>query len=129
MRAIGDNLRHILATEMRHCNNSHCGHTEWMIKTYLRQSHECRTIVARIIGECFTTFSRHSCDIRETLARCSRDEIANIYDHRTPHDVLGNVVRQSRECRATVARQSRDGFARNANLEKINILASIETSD
>ena len=89
-----------------------------MIKTYLRQSHECRTIVARIIGECFTTFARHSCDIRETLARCSPDEIANIYYHRPPHDVLTNVVRLSH-----------DGFAKNDKPRKINILASIETSD
>ena len=83
-----------------------------MNKTYLRQSHECRTIVARIIGECFTTFARHSCDIRETLARCSPDEIASIYYHRPPHDVLTNVVRLSH-----------DGFARNDNPRKMNILA------
>ena len=92
-----------------------------MIKTYLRQSYECRTIVARIIGECFTTFARHSCDIRETLARCSPDKIASIYYHRPPHDVLTNVVRLSYDCRAKVVRLSRDGFARNVKPRKINI--------
>ena len=100
-----------------------------MIKTYLRQSHECRTIVARIIGECFTTFARHSCDIREALARCSPDEIANIHCHRPPHDVLTNIVRLSCDGRAKVVRLSHDGFARNDKPRKINILASIETSD
>ena len=87
-------------------------------KTYLRQSHECRTIVARIIGECFTTFARHS-----------HDEIANIYYHRPPHDVLTNVVRLSYDCRAKVVRLSHDDFARNDKPRKINFLASIETSD
>ena len=119
MRAIGDyletNLRHILATEMRHCNYFHIAVTP---NGCLRHICDSRTNVVRSSHESLANVSRHSCDIRETLARCSRDEIANIYDHRTPHDVLGNVVRQSRECRATVARQSRDGFARNANLEK-----------
>ena len=99
-----------------------------MNKTYLRQTHECRTIVARIVGECFTTFARHSCDIRETLARCSPDEIASIYYHRPPHDVLTNVVRLSCDCRAKVVQLSHDGFARNVP-RKRNILASIETSD
>ena len=46
--------------------------------------------VARIIGE--------------TLARCLPDEIANIYYYRPPHDVLTNVMRQSREGRAIVRR-------------------------
>ena len=41
-------------------------------------------------------------DILETFARCWPDEVANIYDHRLLHDVITNVVRQSR-----------DGFARN----------------
>ena len=86
-------------------------------------------IVAQIIGECLTTFARHSCDIRETLARCLPDEIANIYYHRLPHDVLTNIVRLSCDCRAKVVRLSHDGFARNDKPRKINILASIETSD
>ena len=94
-----------------------------MIKTYLRQSHECRTIVARIFGECFTTFAKDSCYIRETLARCSPDEIANIYYHRPPHDVLTNVVRLSYDCRTMVVRLSHDGFGRNDKPRKINILA------
>ena len=100
-----------------------------MNKTYLRQSHECRTIVARIIGGCFTTFARHSCDIRETLAGSSPDKIASIYYHRPPHDVLTNVVRLSCDCRAKVVRLSHDGFARNDKPRKMNILASTETSD
>ena len=100
-----------------------------MNKTYLRQSHACRTIVARIIGECFTTFARHSCNIRETLARCSPDEIASIYCHRPPHDVLTNVVRLSCDCRAKVVRLSHDGFARNDKPRKINTPTSIGTSD
>ena len=71
---------------------------------------------------------RHSCDIRETLARCLPDEITNIYYHRPPHDVLTNVVRLSCDCRSKVVQLSHDGFGRNDKPRKINILASIETS-
>ena len=88
----------------------------------MRQSHECRTIVARIIGECFKKFARHSCDIRETLARCSPDEVGKIYYHRQPDDVLTF-------CRAKVVRLSHDDFARNDKQRKINTQASIGTSD
>ena len=73
--------------------------------------------------------SRHSCDIRETLARYLPDEIENIYYHRPPQYVLTNVVRLSCDCRAKVVRLSHGGFARNDKPRKINILASIETSD
>ena len=99
---------------------SHCCHPKWVIKTHLQQSHECRTLIVGIIGECCTTFSRHSCNIRKTLALCSPDKIANIYYHQTPHDVLTN---------AKVVQKSHDGLARNDKPSKINILASIETSD
>ena len=99
-----------------------------MNKTYLRQSHECR-------ANHWRTFH----DIRETHARSSPDEIASIYYHRAPHDVLtnvvpphdvlANVVRLSCDCRANVVRLSHDGFARNDKPRKMNILASTETSD
>ena len=39
------------------------------------------------------------------------------------------VVRLSCDCRAKVVRLSHDGFARNDKPRKMNILASIETSD
>ena len=79
--------------------------------------------------DCRTNHWRMFHDIRETLARCSPDEIANIYYHRAPHDVLTNVVRLSCDCRVKVVRLSHDGFASNDKLRIINILASIETSD
>ena len=74
--------------------------------------------------DCRTNHWRIFHDMRETLARCSPDEIANIYYHRTPHD-----VRLSCDCRAKVVRLYHDGFTRNDKPRKINILASIETSD
>ena len=80
--------------------------------------------MVRLSHESLANVSRHSRDIRETLARCSPDEIANIYYHRPPHNVL-----MSCECRAKVVRLSHDGFARNDKPRKIKILASIETSD
>ena len=81
---------------------------------------DCRTNHWRM----FTTFVRHLRDIRETLARCSPDEIASIYYHQPPHDVLTSC-----DCRAKVVRLSHDGFARNDKPRKMNVLASIETSD
>lgn len=134
MRQLATILRHTFATENATLRPfSHSGHTEWVIKTYLRQSHECRTIIARIIGElelefatsshtCCTTFARQSRDIRETLARCSHNEIANIYHQRPSHDVLANVVRLSLEGRTIVARWFCEKMI---NQEKINILAII----
>ena len=44
-------------------------------------------------------------------------------------DRLTKVVRLSCDCRAKVVRLSHYGFARNDKPRKINILASIETSD
>ena len=114
MRQLATILRHIFATENATLRPfSHSGHTEWVIKTYLRQSYECCTIIARIIGKlelgfatsshtCCTTFARYS--RRETLVRCSQNEIASIYHQRPSHEVLANVVRLSLEGRITVAR-------------------------
>ena len=71
---------------------------------------------------CCTTFARQSRDIRETLTRCSHNEIANIYHQRPSHDVLANVVRLSLEGRTIVARWF---WEKMTNQEKINILATI----
>ena len=92
-------------------------------------SYDCRTNHWRMFHDIRATFVQHSCDIRETLAQCLPDEIASIYYHRPPHDVLTNVVRLSCDCRAKVLRLSHDGFARNDKPRKMNILASIETLD
>ena len=130
MRQVATILRHIFA---RLRPLLHSGHTEWVIKTYLRQSHECRTIIAWIIGElelefttsshtCCTTFARQPRDIRETLARCSHNELANIYHQGPSHDVFANVVRLSLEGRTIVARRFSEKMI---NQEKINILAII----
>ena len=128
MRAIYDyfetNLRHVLATEIRHCNHNHIAVTP---NRWIRHICDSRTNVVRLSHESLANVSRHSRDIRETLARCSHDEIASIYYHRPPHDVLKNVVRLSCDCRAKVVRLSHDGFARNDKPRNINILASIET--
>ena len=82
-----------------------------------------------MLYDCRTNHWRMFRDIRETLARCSLDDIASIYYHRPPHDVLTNVVRLSCDSRAKVVRLSHDGFARNGKARKMNILASIEASD
>ena len=107
MRQLATILRHIFATENATLRPfSHSGHTEWVIKT-------CCTIITRIIGKlelgfassshtCCTTFARYS--RRETLVRCSQNEIASIYHQRPSHEVLANVVRLSLEGRITVAR-------------------------
>ena len=79
--------------------------------------------------DCHTNHWRMFHDIRATFARHSHDEIASIYYHRPPYDVLENVVRMSCDCRAKVVRLPHDGFARNDKPRKINILAIIETSD
>ena len=79
--------------------------------------------------DCRTNHWRMFHDIRETLARCSPDEIANNHYHRPPYDVITNVVRLSCDFHAKVVRLSHNGFARNGEPRKINILASIETSD
>ena len=130
MRAIYDYLetylRHVLATEIRHCNHNHIAVTS---NRRIRHICDSRTNVVRLSHESLANVSQHSCDIRETLARCSPDEIASIYYNRPPKDVLTNVVRLSCDCRAKVVRLSHDGFARNDKPRKINILASIETSD
>ena len=79
-----------------------------MIKTYLRQSHECRTIIARIIGELELEFAHvapHSRDIRETLTRCSPDEIANIDYQQPPHERRATVARISCNSRTIVLRE------------------------
>ena len=114
MRAIYDyfetNLRHVLATEIRHCNHDHIAVTP---NRWIRHICDKRTNVVRLSHESLANVSRHSRDIRATLARCSPDEIASIYYHRPPHDVLTNVVRLSCDCRAKVVRLSHDGFARN----------------
>ena len=70
-------------------------------------SYDCRTNHWRMFHDIRATFARHSHDVRPS-----------IYYHRPPHDVLTKVVRLSH-----------DGFARNDIPRKINILASIETSD
>ena len=44
-------------------------------------------------------------------------------------DRLTTLSRTSCDCRAKVEQLSHDGFARNDKPRKINILASIETSD
>ena len=129
MRAIRDyfetNLRHVLATEIRQCKHNHIAVTP---KGWLRHICDSRTNVVRLSHELLANVSRHSYDIRETFARRSPDEIASIYYHRPPHDVLTNVVRLSCDCRAKVVRLSHDSFARNDKPRKINILASTETS-
>ena len=89
-------------------------------KTYLPQSHKCRTIIAWIIGELCTTFSRHWCDIRQTLARCLPNEIADIYYHRPPQDILTNVVWQSHE-----RRYFRDENSQPFSIRKICCLTPI----
>ena len=99
MRATGDILRHMFAP---------CDHF------YIADTHICvsRTNVARLSHQSLanssstycTAFARQSCDIRETLARCSQNDIAHTYHQRPSHTVLANVVRLSLKARALVAR-------------------------
>ena len=88
------------------------------IKKYLRQSHKCRTIVARIIGHIHAAFPRHSHDVRPIKLRTF-----------ITIDRLTTFSRTSCDCCVKVVRESHDGFARNDKSRKINILVSIETSD
>ena len=74
MRAIGDyfetNLRHVLATEMRHCNHFHIAVTP---NGWLRHICDSRTNVVRLSHEFLANVARHSRDIHATFGRHSHD--------------------------------------------------------
>ena len=72
MRAIYDyfetNLRHVLATEIRHCNHNHIAVTS---NRWIKHIRDSRTNVVRLSHESLANVSRHSRDIRATFARHS----------------------------------------------------------
>ena len=130
MRAIRDyfetNLRHVLATEIRHCNHNHIAVTP---KGCLRHICDSRTNVVRLSRESLANVSRHSRDIRATFARHSHDVLPIKLRTFITIDRLTTFSRTSCDCRAKVVRLSHDSFARNDKPRKINILASTEISD
>ena len=123
-------------------------------KYFARLSRDSRATVARHLCECrepvaakfwriyHAKFSRHSYEYRASVARRSRDSLAetsrlsgkikvsdirtNVTGVRHSHEcrativrikmkisyIRGKVVRHSNECRATIARQSRDIFSK-----------------
>lgn len=85
---------------------SHLGLTEMVITTYLRMSHECRTIIARIIGEFGPEFAWSSHTCCATVARHSRDTRAMFAQWNCEYFSPTTVARCSRERRTTVARRS-----------------------
>ena len=119
MRSIGDyletNLRHILATEIRHCNHFHIAVTPNGCLRHICDSH---TNVVRSSHESLANVARHSRDIRATFARHSHDVRAMKLRTFLTIARFTTFSRASCDSRASVVRQSRDGFARNANLEK-----------
>ena len=127
MRAIYDyfetNLRHILATEIRHCNHNHIAVTPNM---WIRHIWDSRTNVFRLSHESLANVSRHSRDIRATFARHSHDVRPMQLRACITIDRLTNVVRLSCDCRAKVVWLSHDGFARNDKPRKINILQALK---
>ena len=130
MRAICDyfetDLRHVLATEIRHCNHNHIA-----VTPNGRLGHICdsRTNVVRLSQESLANVSRHSRDIRATFARHSHEVRPMKLRTFITIDRLTTFSRTSCDCRAKVVRLSNDGFARDDKPRKINIQASIETSD
>ena len=74
--------------------------------------------------ESLANVSRHSRDIRATFARHSHDVRSMKLRTFITIDLLTSC-----DCREKVVRLSHDGFKRNDKPRKINILASIETSD
>ena len=130
MRAIYDyfetNLRHVLATEIRHSNHNHIAVTP---NRRIRHICESRTNVVRLSHESLANVSRHSRDIRATFARHSHDVRPMKLRAFITIDRLTTFSRTSFDCRAKFVRLSHDGFARNDKPRKINILARIETSD
>ena len=130
MRAICDyfetNLRHGLATEIRHCNHNHIAITP---KGWLRHICDSRKNVVRLSHELLANVSRHSRDIRTTFARHSHDVLPIKLRAFITIDRLTTFSRTSCGCRAKVVRLSHDSFARNDKQRKINILASTKTSD
>ena len=130
MRAIYDyfetNLRHVLATEIRHCNHNHIAVTP---NRCIRHICDSRTNVVRLSHESLANVSRHSRDIRATFARHSHDVRPMKLRAFITIDRLTTLSRTSCDCRAEVVRLLHDYFARNDKPRKINTLASIEASD
>ena len=81
-------------------------------------SYDCPTNHWRMFHDMPATFARYSHDVRPIKLRT----FITIDRHTT-------FSRTLCDCRAKVMRLSQDGFARNDKPRKINILASIKTSD
>ena len=81
-------------------------------------SYDCRTIHWRMLHDIRATFVRHSRDTRTMYARCNCEYL-----------LPSTASRHSHKRRAFIVRLSHDGFARSDKPRKMNILASIETSD
>ena len=109
MRAIYDyfetNLRHVLATEIRHCNHNRIAVTP---NRWIRHICDSRTNVVRLSHESLANVSRHSRDIRATFARHSHDVRPMKLRAFITIDRLTTISRTSCVCRATVARRSCD---------------------
>ena len=85
----------------------HCSRTIWVSKTYLRKSYECRTIIARIIGELDLELAHMLHDIRATFVRYLRGTRTICpMKLRTfiTSDRFTTLLRPSHEGRAMVAR-------------------------
>ena len=109
MRAICDyfetNLRHVLATEIRHCYHNHIAVT---LNGGLRHICDSRTNAVRLSHESLANVSRHSRDVRVAFARHSHNVRPITLRTFITIDCLTNVVRLSREGRATVVQRSCD---------------------
>ena len=130
MRAICDyfetNLRHVLATEIRHCSHNHIVVTP---NGWLRHICDSRTNVVRLSHESLANLSRHSRDILATFVRHLHNVRPMKLRTFITIDRFTTFSRTSCVCRAKVVRLSHDGFARVDKPRKIIFLACIETSD
>ena len=114
MRQFATSWRQRFAIKTRLFDNFHIGVSlEIVITTYMRQSHEYRTTLARTIGEFRPEFAWSSRTCRATVARYSRDtrtKLARwncvICHVRPRQDVLANLARPSYDRRTTVVRRS-----------------------